>query len=141
MMCRVEKAFGSGCRDLMAVLEYEILVLENVDVFEFMSKNKNLTHALRKQMIECINAKYQSGNVKDEKLVRKMIKEMVQQLNALYDVNLSHCLWLCDEKHVRTLYGKQEDKIDFYEESHIVLSDLGVCGKLYAYSSNPQPIS
>ena len=142
MMCRIEDAFGSGHRDIADVLNYEIIVLENIDIFECLSVNEVLPIQLRERMISCMNDKLTYGCIQQSTEELKIfIRQVIESLNESYGVNFSHCLWLCKKKCVRELYGKSAfDKIDYYEESDVILSDLGVCGKLYAYTYNPNPI-
>ena len=90
-----------------------------------------------------ISKRYSQGELGDSKdTIKILVGRLILILSNIYGQNLSHCLWLCEEEYVRDLYGNSEnDDIVYYETSDIILSDLGISGKLYAYSHEPKIIT
>ena len=143
MMCRIDAAFGSGKRNIIEVLVYEIYELNNIDVLETFVDERKLSNGLCQKMKRVIAQRSTTGHITDSKdEIKTLVGQLILSLSNLYGKNLSHCLWLCEEKYVRDLYGKgTKDTIVYYEVSDVILSDLGMSGKLYAYSYNPKPIT
>lgn len=134
---RTESAYGSGVRDIIQVIFWEVTECCNMDILDYTVKNhreclsehtlKNLTMILNNDTIL-------------ELAVLEIIKDVIKEINKYYGLNLKYCLWLTSREAVINLYNGDESSIDEYEISDIILSDLGYDGKLFAYEKFPEPI-
>lgn len=143
MKCRIETAYNGQNRNIESVLMYEILYLHNNDIFDTLVQNKRLSKHIRTTMKECSNQIKRTGLLQNTKAqIHVLISKLIFELNQIYKSDIKYCLWLADEKDVVQLYARenQTETISYYNESNIVLSDLGQIGVLYAYNDDPTPI-
>lgn len=143
---RSEKIYGSGIRDIKKVVQFEIFELGNIDILKTLLESINsVDNSLADEMTYIIQDIQQSGYVEDmfEDEEEDFCERLVQALNFIHHKNITHCLWLADYDAVMNQYGKGRitaEDIDAYETSGVILSDLGIDGRLYAYEGNPEPI-
>lgn len=138
-MYRSESAYGSGVRDIVDVLTYEIFELGNTDSLDYISSHYQLDkdgQDLLTRLQECWEV-YASDS---EDVQHNSIAELVKALNRHFGVELKYCLWLADLSVVSELYGGNEADVDAYGASQYKLSDLGRDGILFAYTEMPHPI-
>ena len=76
----------------------------------------------------------------DEKLGINYFNNILKEIKKITRKDIKYVLWLCDSiEDIKQEYEINEPFISFnlYEKSDIVLSDLGVAGKLYGYENKP----
>lgn len=157
MKYRSEIFYGSGCRDAAEIMAYETFKLGNTDILETLSttilKNTEIGDVLeiiQKEMYyNFIHELDEDGYYlnliieayTDKEIGINFFKEVLEEVNKITGKDIKYCLWLCDTKedvYDYDLDGRLTDKdIDIYEESDIILSDLGPEGKLYGYENMP----
>lgn len=143
---RSEVPFGDGYRDIIDVMCYETYVLGNTDILETLKgtmekHDKPLADDMGHMILDMID----NGYVEDmgEDSWKEFFGKVVSVLNRVYGTELKYCLWLADYETVRDYYGEgklEKEDIDAYEESDIILSDIGYDGKLYGYAKLPMPV-
>lgn len=119
---RTESCYGSGVRDLAAILTYEI---------EELGNDGTLDELAERGLIPNIEP--------DAEPNEEIGDTVVREINKATGRNFKYGLWLASEDAVRNLYDGS-DSIDAYETSDTVLIDLGYDGRLYAYETLPEPI-
>ena len=79
----------------------------------------------------------------------QFIVNLINIINEFYGKEIKYCLWLSDScEDIISNYSLDpyydEEKKDYfyefhaYEDSEVILSDLGNCGKLYGYTEPPE---
>lgn len=143
---RSEKIYGDGSRDIRKVMQYEIFELGNPDILKtLLNPISSADSLLADEMARIIRDILQSGYVEDmfEDEKENFCERVVQTLNSIHHKNLTYCLWLADYDVVMERYGDGQllaEDIDAYETTDVILSDLGIDGRLYAYERNPKPV-
>lgn len=137
VMYRTECAYGSGVRDIVQVIFWEITECCNVDIPDYIVKNhrKCLSERTFKNLILILN-----NDGLSELTVLETIRDTIKEMNKYYGLDLKYCLWLTSREAVTKIYNGDEYNIDKYETSDIILSDLGYDGKLFAYEKFPESI-
>lgn len=138
-MYRSESAYGSGVRDIVDVLTYEIFELGNTDAIDYIASHYKLDKA-GQELLNGLQDCWEVYASDSEAVQRNSIVELVSALNRYFGVELKYCLWLADLSAVSELYSNSEVDIDAYGASQYKLSDLGRDGILFAYTEMPQPI-
>lgn len=152
MKYRSELILGEGYRDVVPVLSYETFVLGNSDALETIGNTILKGTKLGKEML--VLASYIQGGTEEtpySKIVDDMDMEkgmtffqiVINEINRTLGKEIKYCLWLADSKEDVRAYcvGDQvlkEEDIDAYEESDVILSDIGSEGKLYGYEVLPE---
>lgn len=146
MKFRSEVPFGDGYRDIIDVMVYETYELGNTDILETLKRTmEKHDKSIADDMEWMISDMVENGYAEDmgEYDWREFFGKVVSVLNRVHGTELKYCLWLADYETVRDYYGQGRlgnEDIDAYEESDIVLSDIGYDGKLYAYANLPKPV-
>lgn len=144
MLYRTESFSGSGERDFVKVLCFEIYTLGNSDSLDYIINHYNISEELRNQMVTMIEDLENDVLLEDtsEKEVLQFCKEILKELNTLLGKNLKYALWLANLDVVIDYYSCNQSTEDIYsyEESDIILSDLKADGKLFAYEELPEGI-
>ena len=156
---RIETYGGSGVRDLRKIMLFEILELDNTEIFDFVYNNytrnfdvKHLTNELRtipnklKHIVNVINGytnskTYESGvTLYTDQDIENMVDDIIKFLSYVYKKDLKYGLWLCDKmEDCIYMYSKNDDdNVFIYQAGDVTISDLGRDGKLYAYENEPQ---
>lgn len=133
MKYRCESYGGSGERDIVKVMAYEIAVLGNTDIFHTLitvlpKKADEMESFIYELEEEC---GLQDTSYED---MEEFLREIVSSLNEIYHKDLKYALWLADYETVRDFYKGTD--IDAYEESDVILSEIPG-GTLYAYEELP----
>lgn len=146
VMYRTEAAYGSGIRDIVQVICYEVFSLGNTDVLHYLLGkhtscfNMPMQHEMLSlcKVIDGCTAVF-DDTLEEEHLEK--IRQIVTAMNSYYNVELKYCLWLADLDTVRQLYDGCEEDIKAYKISQYILSNLGEEGILFAYEDYPTPVS
>ena len=148
---RTEELFGEGYRDAASVMAHETFYLSNTDILDTLSQTlfQNTEYSKElKHMSDVINyevndektEQFLDAAFNDEKLVINYFNNILKEIKKITRKDIKYVLWLCDSiEDIKQEYEINEPFISFniYEKSDIILSDLGVAGKLYGYESKP----
>lgn len=148
---RTEELFGEGYRDAASVMAHETFYLLNTDILDTLSQTlfQNTEYSKElKHMSDVINYEINDKEIEqflddafnDEKLGINYFNNVLKEIKKITRKDIKYVLWLCDSiEDIKQEYEINEPFISFniYEKSDIVLSDLGVAGKLYGYESKP----
>lgn len=152
---RTERLWGEGYRNVAEVMAHEVFELQNTDILDTLSEtilsNTNKGKELKK-ISSVISCKMEDENIENmldeyyenEELAIEFFKEVLQAIKSITGKDIKYCLWLCDTKEdIINEYDMNKEldnnSFDAYEDSSIILSDLGVGGKLYGYEEYPKP--
>lgn len=139
IMYRTESAYGSGVRDIVKVLTFEIFELGNTDILEYVYNNYKLDSKGEAILLELFN-NWEDYASDTEERQTEGVTQFVNALNRYFGVKLKYCLWLADLSAVKELYEGTDDDILAFGCSPYKLNDLGQDGKLFAYTELPEPI-
>ena len=148
---RTEELFGEGYRDAASVMAHETFYLSNTDILDTLSQTlfQNTKYGEEfKHMSDVINCEIDDEKIEqflddafdDEELGINYFNNVLKEIKKITKKDIKYVLWLCDSiEDIKKEYEINEPFISFniYEKSDIVLSDLGVAGKLYGYESKP----
>ena len=148
---RTEELFGEGYRDAASVMAHETFYLSNTDILDTLSQTlfQNTEYSKKlKHMSDVINyevndektEQFLDAAFNDEKLGINYFNNILKEIKKITKKDIKYVLWLCDSiEDIKKEYEINEPFIscNIYEKSDIILSDLGVAGKLYGYESNP----
>lgn len=136
VMYRSEDSYGSGVRDILDIMVFEIYELKNIDILEY-----TLDHYLQNSNIkETVENMIADIEIFNEEEIYKVCKLIVNEINKQTDHNLKYALWLAEYDAVSNIYSFDESSIEAYNISDIILSDLGYDGVLFGYDEEPEPI-
>lgn len=136
VMYRSEDSYGSGIRDILDIMTFEIYELKNIDILEY-----TLDHYLQNSNIkETVENMIADIEIFSEEEVYKICKLIINEINKQTDHNLKYALWLAEYDAVSNIYSFDESSIEAYNTSDIILSDLGYDGILFGYDEEPEPI-
>ncbi len=159
---RTEKLYGEGYRDAAPVMAHEIFELNNVDIIDTLIGTILTDDSEPRRALEIINFELRANvpHLHDNKGIFNIIQNyddheyeavllfenVLKEINNKTGKNIRYVLWLCDSKEdlYNSYYydgGLTDNDIDEYEDSDVILSDLGRDGKLYGYEELPQPIN
>ncbi len=129
---RTESFSGSGVRDPMEVIEFEIKELCNTDIVEFVQEEYGLlTHLDVENQIELIDICHK--NIKE---ILETIKNYVLDYFKVDSVEELEAVWLAEYERVKSFYNDGEED-GIYEVSlnrkFLVLSDLDIDGALFVF--------
>lgn len=141
---RTEIIYGSGYRDPVEVLTYEVNNLCNIGILEYLAmktvikNSKKMSNKLLKYAAEF--GKYSEDDWK------KLFNEVIEEIYKLTGKRLTECIWLTDTKEdlIYTYLTNHDDEscniewtdndIDEYcIDDSIILADIGKAGKLYGF--------
>ena len=135
-MYRSEDSYGSGVRDILDIMTFEIYELKNIDILEY-----TLDHYLQNSNIkETVENMIADIEIFNEEEIYKVCKLIINEINKQTDHNLKYALWLAEYDAVSNIYSFDESSIEAYNTSDIILSDLGYDGILFGYDEEPEPI-
>lgn len=136
IMYRSEDSYGSGVRDILDIMTFEIYELKNIDILEY-----TLDHYLQNSNIkETVENMIADIEIFNEEEIYKVCKLIINEINKQTDHNLKYALWLAEYDAVSNIYSFDESSIEAYNTSDIILSDLGYDGILFGYDEEPEPI-
>ena len=158
---RTERLWGEGYRVAPEVMAFEVFGLGNTDILETLMDTilKGTPMADELQQLEyAINEEDVPSNPTLSKFLAMWDKydedeedDAIAFFQTVLDAikektgkDIKYCLWLCDTKEdIIQEYDMNneldDNSFDAYEDSDIILSDLGSGGKLYGYEEYPNP--
>ena len=162
MKYRSELLFGDGYRDAAAVMAHEVFELENTDILTTL-RTTILKESSISDKLRILEEEMESGDIStddngelydmyqthdsysaDTCASVQFFHDVLEEIKNVTGKDIKYALWLCDEKENVYDYDIHheltDDDIDVYEETDIVLSDIGVGGKLYGYETELKPI-
>lgn len=162
MKYRTEILFGDNYRDAAKVMAHETFELENTDILSTL-RTTILKESPISDKLRILEEEVESGDISsdDNGELYNIYQthdsygddtcESIQFFNNILDEiknvtgkDIKYVLWLCDDKESVYNYDTHneltDDDIDIYNESDIILSDIGIGGKLYGYETLPSPI-
>ena len=158
---RCEEFFGEGYRDAASVMAYEVFVLNNTDVLDYLIKSKLISEWMKELLLVYATLMKDGVLIRtgfdtdyEEMLYRyrnnekdrvEFFEEVPDDIRKATGVNVRFCLWLCDSPqecldshNIDQARRLKEFEFDMYDTSDIVLADLGKKGKLYGYEKLPE---
>lgn len=162
MKYRCDSLFGDRYLDAKIVMAHEVFTLQNTDILDTLSSTilkdtdvgkemENLSWVINSNNTgELVNEGYFNlvhlldKYYDNEELGAEYFTKVLDKIKELTHKDIQYVLWLCDTKEdVINEYDMHHeltlDDIDCYEESDIILSDIGRGGKLYGYCDKPLP--
>lgn len=118
---RSEQYGGSGVRDAIEVVQFEIFELGNTDILDYFLSHNGPNAEVERVQAEMIKNGYVTG-----------LDQRRFAMSLLGDVK--YALWLTDKEIAIRLYGEE---LDEYPTGPVVISDLGQEGILYGYYHMP----
>lgn len=153
---RTELLYGEGYVNAASVMGHEVFELQNTDILDTLSNTilkdtelgKKLVHlsaVLSEESEDEEMEQFLDQAYEDETIGESFFENVLREIYTITGKDIKYCLWLCDSKDdLRYSYGDYFDDgnvdnadIDEYEDSDIVLSDMGREGKLYGYEKEP----
>ena len=139
---RTEAFSGSGVRDGVEVVWYEIFKLGNIDILDCLSRTILNRHSICEVMMQCQQNLENNGYVEDmgEEDAKAFVRRIIEAVNEETGKNVNYALWLADKETVKNIYHGEDEDIDSYQTGSVVLSDIGYDGTLYGYEKAPEAI-
>lgn len=155
MKYRSEVLFGEGYRDAAKVMAHETFILGNTDICDTLSetilKNEKIAEDL-----SVLSKLIGNGSCDHPKAIylneiwesqdscegAVFFQKVLDEIENKTGKKIKYCLWLVDDPKDLENYCISEtlelEDIDCYQETDIVLSDIGSEGKLYGYKNFPE---
>ena len=141
ILYRTEQYSGSGKRDAVDVLTFEVFDLRNTDILEYCLSHYDLRRMHFDITIRTLMDIIQDNDDVEEKDIRTIMKDLLKHI----ELNTGHCiryiLWLASKDEVKDNYEGTEGCIDAYKTGPVILSDLGNDGILFGYDNLPEKIT
>lgn len=162
---RTECLWGEGYRVAPEVIAFEVFSLGNTDILStlantilkgttiekdllllehIVSENSSIENNVDNSTLIFLDMwdKYEKDDDEDAILFFKKVLDFIK---IKIGKDIKYCLWLCDTKEdiikeYDMNHELDEHSFEAYEDSDIILSDLGSGGKLYGYEEFPIPI-
>ena len=132
---RSEDCYGSGVREIKAVIAYETSELGNSDIWEYCLEHYQLSSRTRELAADILSTLDDGGCLYE--LLDDAIDSLILDLTSSFGFEPRFCLWLSDYDSVSYYYGKPTTKC---QPSSAILSDLEDEGTLYAYFNEPEEL-
>lgn len=140
VLYRTENFSGSGVRDAVSVLTFEVCDLTNTDILAYCLEHYSLKRMHFNETLQVLKDSLEDGDAVDEQDIRNLMEDLLKHIESETGHIIRYALWLADKKTVLADYEGTEDNIDAYECGPVILSDLGEDGILFGYESNPEKI-
>lgn len=155
---RTEAFFGSGVRDAVEVMAFEINTLGNTDILRTLGTGLLQGTETGKEMLSIAEQLDADGEgAEDLFYIKDLCREALKAIEAKTGVQVKYALWLAEYDDVLTHFWawafgasgatksvpKPEDgEIEAYEIGPVILSaGDGAGGMLYGYSNMPHPLA
>ncbi len=156
---RTENAYGSGERDLRAIVEYEVFELGNTDIFDYILKHYDFEkYNLQSGFLNTLQTMREMNGDSDPESVESFervtndigkntakkvfIDSVMDLIRYITGKNIQYGLWLAEKDAVIRFYNNMsKENIDTYRTSDVILSDLNEDGFLFGYEEKPKPVS
>lgn len=149
VLYRTETYSGSGERNVIDVMLFEIWELCNTDILDTLLESDLIKSEELRDRIKYV-AEY-VDNLDDEDEVKELCEEIISEINKNTGKHIKYAIWLAGYDAIvrhdeNGGYGKDitsEADIDKYEIGDVILSDMGKDdgGILYGYEDQPIPIN
>lgn len=129
---RTESVSGSGVRDLMDIIRYEVIELRNSQTLEYCHKKFDMVGDIPDPMSE-----------ESDEILEIRLEAWIYELWGRIGEKYQYALWLTTKDNVKEFYDGTDEDIDEYyiKKNWIVLDDGGVDGILFAMPKRPEPVS
>ena len=140
---RTEAAYGSGVRNIINVMSYEIYELLNMDILEYVLEHYSLGNDIESKINSVLHyyCSHEHLDGFSEHDIVELCNHIIKRINSEKNKDLKYALWLADKDAVKKYYNGEDENIDEYDTSDVVLSDLGCDGILYAYENIPKKLN
>lgn len=156
---RTENAYGSGERDLRAIIEYEVFELGNTDIFDYILKHYDFEkYNLQSGFLNTLQTMREMSGDSDPESVesfervadnigkntakKAFIDSVMDLIRYVTGKSIRYGLWLAEKDAVIRFYNNMsKENIDTYRTSDVILSDLNEDGILFGYEEKPKPVS
>ena len=136
---RTESCSGSGVRDVIDVIHYEMAELQNTDIPVYVLEHYAFPEDLETELRDILSLAddedypftFDRGHFLD------VVSRMVDEIGRQKGIPVRYALWLAEEDVVRNRYNLPGGTVDRYSVSPVVLSDLGPDGILFGYAEMP----
>ena len=138
-MFRTEVCYGEGYRNPIGVMCHETFEYLNTDILDTLIDGLLKDHPIRSKLQEMLEYIEDGNEDEIEEDDERAIAFYTEVLDAIFEVTgkrITYCLWLASKEAVIEYYGDgnlDEDDIDEYPISDVILSDLGEEGILFGY--------
>lgn len=148
---RTESFSGSGEREAVGVMAFEMFELMNTDILDTLSAGVLKDHPIKSEirdMIELIEG-WQTGEPSealpeaDSEKALEFCQRLLDAVAEVTGITVRYALWLTTKEQIASYYGKDmDDATDYsaYEIGPVILSDLQNGDILYGYPACPQPL-
>ena len=140
---RTEVFSGLEYRNALDVMVYETFELGNSDILEYLFNGILKKHHCKTRWQKLINSILDQEEIweieKEEQYL--FFADVLEAIKEVTKKDIEYVLWLADISTVKDFYGGEDENIDSYYVSDIILSDLGYDGTLYGYEQIPVRIS
>lgn len=137
---RCEGFSGSGIRNLLEIISFEVTELRNRDIFQYVLSHYALPDHVRADIEAILGLDDDAYPFTSERSTLEItISEMIEEIGKASGKTLRYGLWLAARDIVNTHYGGTVFVVDEYPTSDVILSDLGPDGLLFAYEDRPRP--
>lgn len=154
---RTESFCGSGVRDAVEVMTYEVNTLGNTDILRTLGKGLLCDTEVGKEMLHLAEQVESSGEgAEDLWYIKQMYQTALDEIERMTHIRVRYVLWLADYDKVRNNFWAwacgaynpgdycpepEEGDIEAYEAGPIILSASdGDGGTLYGYTAYPKPL-
>lgn len=135
VMYRNDNYNNSGIIDIKDIICFETGELHNIDIFEYCIDNYELSDKL----IDMINNIIENIDdyEKDDDELCLCVDMLIDEISKCMHKKIKYGLWLADRQNVIDFYNGDDNNINAYIKSDVILSDIGPDGILFGYDKKP----
>ncbi len=142
---RTEAFSGSGVRDAVEVMRFEIFELNNSDILDTLCSGILANHPVSSVLDSFISELAKNGYIDglSEAVQRRFCRELLWAVKDVTGKDVRYALWLTDKETIASFYGRDMasgDDYDAYETGPVMLSGPNGDGDLYGYEVMPEPL-
>lgn len=137
VLYRTESFSGSGVRDAVSVLTFEVCDLANTDILAYCLEHYSLKRMHFNETLQVLKDSLEDGDAVDEQDIRNLMEDLLKHIESETSHTIKYALWLAEKKTVLSDYGGTEESVEAYECGQVILSNLGEDGILYGYQTKP----
>ncbi len=145
MLYRTEAFGGSGVRDAVEVMRFEIFELNNSDILDTLRSGILANHPVSSVLDSFISELAKNGCIDglSEAVQRRFCRELLWAVKDVTGKDVRYALWLTDKETIASFYGRDMasgEDYDAYEPGPVMLSGPNSDGDLYGYEEMPEPV-
>lgn len=140
VMYRTESYSGSGVRDAIEVVRFEMFELGNTDILETLAKGLLKDSAIASTLSAMSYELETKGYINDfsEGEQTRFCEELLESVSETSGAKVRYALWLADAEGVKRYCQGENSHLDSYNTTQgVLLSDLDSDGKLYGFAEMP----